>query len=184
METKLEIVILQHPKEKKKKTYGTVPILQLCLKNVRVLQGNFTMPEGGDETTSSIAREKHVYHALALNFESQLQLGVELDTKNTVVLFPDLEQDDIFLLKHPELKDRRAINLGLRGPESEEGLLADKLLIPASLPTSAGEARVKRGGGEMSRGRRRSARRYRRRRCEKRRYSRRRCSRRGGTVRS
>ncbi|EKX33110.1 hypothetical protein GUITHDRAFT_120724 [Guillardia theta CCMP2712] len=105
---------LTHPKERKKKTYGTVPIVQLCLKNVHVLQGNFTMPHGGGSRSLSLAREKLVYHAIALNFEAQLKLSYDLNTKNTVVLFPDLEEDDIFLLKHPELRDKGAINLGLK----------------------------------------------------------------------
>ena len=118
MESKLKIMILQHPKERKKKTYGTVPIVQLCLKNVHVLKGNFTMPDGGASRSLSLAREKHVYHAIALNFEAQLKLSYDLNTTNTVVLFPDLEEDDIFLLKHPELRDKRAINLGLKEPQA------------------------------------------------------------------
>lgn len=121
IETRL--IILQHPKERKKATYGTVPIVRLCIDNVHVITANLNGPIDLDLPPSSEVdagkrhmEKKHQHEmkrsaALCAAFAQDSVLQQALERDNTLLLFPDLDPNDPFLLERPELLQNTAVNL-------------------------------------------------------------------------
>ena len=135
IETRL--IILQHPKERKKATYGTVPIVCLCVENVHVITANLNGPISLDLPPSSETdagrrhmEKKHQHEmkrsaALCAAFENDAVLQEALQRDNTLLLFPDLDPNDPFLLERPELVHDKAVNLEERlSSKSDERAVA------------------------------------------------------------
>ena len=117
------LIILQHPKERKKATYGTVPIVCLCIDNVHVITANLNGPIAMDLPPPSEVdagkrhmEKKHQHEmkrsaALCAAFENDAILQEALGREGTLLLFPDLDPHDPFLLERPELVHKKAVNL-------------------------------------------------------------------------
>jgi DTW domain-containing protein YfiP len=122
IETRL--IILQHPKERKKATYGTVPIVRLCIENVHVISANLNGPDeyerpvwSEEDAGKRHQEKKHVHEMkrtarLCEAFANDLILQEALERENTLLLFPDLDPYDPFVFhQHPELLQEGAVNL-------------------------------------------------------------------------
>jgi hypothetical protein len=122
IETRL--IILQHPKERKKATYGTVPIVRLCIENVHVISANLNGPDeyerpvwSEEDAGKRHQEKKHVHEMkrtarLCEAFANDFILQEALSRENTLLLFPDLDPYDPFVFhQHPELLQQGAVNL-------------------------------------------------------------------------
>ena len=124
------LIILQHPKERRKATYGTVPIIRFCIEGVHVITSNLNGPAaalagtgsaGEDKSMSADPGRRHMEKkhdhemkrsaVLCEAFARDRILQDALQRNDTMLLFPDLDAEDPFYQEAPELQAKGAVNL-------------------------------------------------------------------------